>query len=144
MEQFTVLLDKKRKYGDTLPCPQCGTSLLHNCMKNAVRFVTGNPLNPQRIWNADLYHCPKCRSLVLTDFGRVSQWNRQNTPFLGGQLDELIRSGDVVVYQSQFKDNSSISAILPDDLIARIAMTLRNQATAEAMFDRLAKNGRAA
>ena len=93
MEEFTVLLDKKRKYKGSLPCPQCGTSLLHNCIKNGVKYIQGHQGKPEKIWNADLYKCPACKNLVLTDFGRVSEWNRTSVPAemnLQKGLQELI------------------------------------------------------
>ncbi|HAS55344.1 MAG TPA: hypothetical protein DCS42_15055 [Nitrospiraceae bacterium] len=116
--EFKVLLDKKRSYKHSLPCPECGTSLLHNCVRNGVRYVDGTKENPKRIWNADLYKCAGCGILVLTDFGWPSQWNKKNTPDLQALLDywkkraDAARAqgslADVFVYSWQFgPDNSS-------------------------------------
>ncbi len=103
MSEFLVLLDKRRKYKASLPCPKDGTSLLYNCLRVGVRFVAGQKGKPERIWNADLYHCPTCHNLVLTDFGSVSQWNKKNTTNLITKIAEL-QLVDPVLYQWQFKN----------------------------------------
>lgn len=134
MEQFTVLLDKKRKYKGSLPCPQCGRSLLHGCIKNGVRYVQGRKGRPEKIWNADLHKCD-CGILVLTDFGRVSEWNKKTVIAPG--LQELIDAwlahnaraegipSDpghriVILYSWQFKDNAAQAqaAVAPNRLLA--------------------------
>ncbi len=112
MEEYKVLLDKRRKYKGSLPCPQCDTSLLHNCIKNGVLYVDGPKDKPLSIWNADLYKCPTCGNLVLTDFGWPSQWNKKNTPDMQALLDGWKGRGgnDVIVYSWQF-DSSNCSTI---------------------------------
>lgn len=85
----------KKKFG---PCPECKTSLLHHCVKVGVRVVVGGKKNPVEIWNADLYRCPKCDCFVLTDWGSVPQWTRDNTPDLAGLVESMAQRGDTVIY----------------------------------------------
>jgi len=109
MEEHKVLLDKRKKYRPSLPCPKDKTSLLHHCIKNAVLFVEGAEGHPEKAWNADLYKCPSCDNLVLTDFGNIPEWTLENTPDLQGFLDERKKHGaaggdpPVIVYLWQFE-----------------------------------------
>lgn len=52
-----------------LQCPKCKASLSHCCLKNGVKYVVGEPEQPIKIYNADLYRCSECHSMILTDFG---------------------------------------------------------------------------
>lgn len=110
MRNVMLLLDKKRKYKGSLPCSQCGTSLLHNCIKNAVRYVQGREDKPVKIWSADLYECPNCHNVVMTDFGWPSTWSKKNTPDLTAKVAELTRSGEVLIYSWQFNGRTIIPA----------------------------------
>lgn len=86
----------KKKFG---PCPECKTSLLHNCVKVGVRVVMHDGKhNPFEIWNADLYRCPKCEAFIITDWASAPQWTRENTPDLAGLVKEMAMRGDCIFY----------------------------------------------
>jgi hypothetical protein len=50
-------------------CAQCGTEL--KPLKNGVTVIEtiGNPSQPFKIWDADLWGCPECETKLITDFG---------------------------------------------------------------------------
>ncbi len=148
MEQITVLLDKKRKYKGSLPCPQCGISLLHSCVRNAVKYVQGREGKPTKIWNADLYRCPGCKHLVLTDFGRVSEWNKENTPDLQAVINDWqghnLKTSSagafiLIVYSWQFRDKAAASDVFPDVLHACLELREQRIRETEHAFEIIAK-----
>ncbi len=149
MEQFTVLLEKKRKYKNSLPCPQCGTSLWHSCVRNAVKYVQGTKGKPQKIWNADLYKCPSCKNLVLTDFGRMSEWNKKNTPDLQALIDDWKKRGlDLIMHSWWFENNVGVSISFSPELLQSLSEILKRKRELDARADQLRaafqKDGRAA
>ena len=115
MEDVRVLLDKRKKYKPSLLCPKDRTSLLHHCIKNAVRFVEGPEGQPEAIWNADLYKCPTCGNMVLTDFGDRPQWTMDNTDLLTFIEEEKSHSqragaGIMFIFSHQFADKTGRAA----------------------------------
>ncbi len=98
----TIYLDKRSV---KIPkCPKDKTVLLHHCIRNGVLFVEGGQgAQPERIWNADLYHCTACKNQVLTDFGTVPQWTKENTADLSGFIERAKAGGAMVLYAWQFE-----------------------------------------
>ncbi len=96
-----ILVDRRSK--TKLPCPNDKTSLLHNCMRNGVKYVIGSEEKPKRIYNCDLYKCPACHSLVLTDFGRRAEWNEANTPDMPALIRRWKDLGIIVVFENDVK-----------------------------------------
>ena len=85
----------RRKFGH---CPECKSNLLHHCAKNGVMFVQGGRENPVAIWNADIYRCPCCGNLVLTDFADRPQWTIENTPDIKGLAQGFEAAAEIVIY----------------------------------------------
>ncbi len=116
MEQYTVLLDKRKKYEASMPCPKCKTSLLHHYIKNGVRFVVGPQGQPEEVWNADLCKCPGCGSLVLTDFGDRPQYTYNNLnpdnipdwfPTLSALIEDDRKRGNIIFFSWQFEKRAA-------------------------------------
>ncbi len=87
----------RRKFGK---CPECKSNLLHHCVKNGVNFVQGGRENPTAIWNADIYHCPGCGNLVLTDFADRPKITFTDEPawFRTQYIEALKNEGEIVIY----------------------------------------------
>lgn len=97
----TILLDKRSV--DIPKCPKDKTVLLHHCIRNGVLFIEGAKERPEKIWNADLYHCLACKNQVLTDFGTVPQWTLENTADLPGFIERAKVNGAMILYAWQFE-----------------------------------------
>ena len=81
MEQIKI----RKRLNRTGTCPACKErSLLHHCIENGIKAVYRAGTDLREIWEADLYRCPVCGKLVLTDFGKHPQWTK-STGWLQGQ-----------------------------------------------------------
>ncbi len=86
MEQIKI----KKRLNRTGTCPACKKrSLLHHCIENGVKAVYRAGADLREIWEADLYRCPGCGNLVLTDFGDHPQWTKRTGWLQGQGLDVL-------------------------------------------------------
>ena len=62
---------------------------MHHCIENGVKAVYRAGTDLREIWEADLYRCPGCGNLVLTDFGDHPQWTKR-TGWLQGQGPDVL------------------------------------------------------
>jgi len=98
---FKVSLFIDRRRSKNTICPADKTSLLHNYLKNGIWYVIGGRERPAKVYNADLCRCPKCHSLILTDFGRKPNKTLEITPDLKAVIEEVERRGCPVIYEER-------------------------------------------
>ena len=74
MEQIKI----RKRLDRAGTCPACRKrSLLHHCIENGVKAVYRAGADLREIWEADLYRCPVCGKLVLTNFGETSSMDEE-------------------------------------------------------------------
>jgi len=62
--------------------------------KNGIRVCEHASFGPYKIWQADLWKCPKCGHLLIHGFG----WNAESEHFMDG-FKELLKEVDFNCYE---------------------------------------------